>query len=138
VQGLKGIITKVKFDQSSHCWGHSGMFLAPKLRNHFRTPLDFAERRQSRLVCSFDAELQTEDGAREDVRVFNFSEAGFMLACRSRVNSGARVTLRLNDYGAFAARVLWCQANQVGGTFEEKIDADGLLRHLEERDLIAN
>lgn len=113
------------------------MQFAPRLKNRFRTPLDFSERREPRLMCSFDAEMVNGDGEVRPVRIFNFSRAGFMMASRVPVNSGARITLRLQDYGEARVRILWSQEMQTGGVFEDMIDADALLAHLEQRDQIA-
>ncbi len=113
------------------------MRFSPTLKNRFRTPLDFLERREPRLVCSFDAELLGEGDGRHPVRIFNFSKAGFMMAGQWPVNSGARVILRLQDFGEARARILWSQDKQSGGVFEDAIDADALLTYLEEREELA-
>ncbi len=113
------------------------MQFSPRSKNRFRTPLDFSERREPRLVCSFDAELTGDDQQRRPVRIFNFSKVGFMMAGRSPVNSGALVTLRLQDFGEARARILWSQDTQSGGVFEDMIDADALLAYLEQSEEFA-
>lgn len=60
-----------------------------------------------------------------------------MMAGRTPVNSGARVTLRLQDFGEARARILWSQAMQCGGVFEDMIDAEALLTYLEKNEQCA-
>jgi hypothetical protein len=107
------------------------MHNSPYYRNRFRTPLDFKERKDARLVCSFDAALALDGGAPHPVRIFNFSRAGFMLACTMSINSGARVSISLQGYGEARARILWYQGERAGGVFDDALDVDALVRHLE-------
>jgi hypothetical protein len=113
------------------------MHTPPQYKNRFRTPLDFQQRKDARLVCSFNAELARDGEAPYPVRIFNFSRAGFMLASTTPINSGARVSISLQGYGEARARILWYQGERAGGIFDEALDVDALVSHLEQLDAIA-
>ncbi len=108
--------------------------LMPRSRTRFRTPLDFVARRLPRTVCSFDTVASTQTDEELPVRVFNFSEQGFMLACSKPLPSGARITLTLQGIGEAEARILWSREVQAGGEFMTPIDVERLLAAVEEMD----
>ncbi len=103
----------------------------PLRKRRFRTPLDFISRNAPRMVCSFDTVMATADNPALPVRIFNFSEAGFMIACPATLNSGAEITLSLHGLGDTPARILWARNSQAGGRFKDPIDVEKLISEVE-------
>jgi PilZ domain len=103
----------------------------PVRRTRFRTPLDFIARRLPRMVCSFDTVIKTADETAVPVRVFNFSEGGFMIVCPETLRSGTEITLSLHGLGDTKARILWASDSQAGGVFKDPINVDQLINEID-------
>lgn len=97
----------------------------------FRTPLDFVDRRWERTYLSFETILSGDGNLCMPVRVINFSEGGFLIACDHKVKSGDLVVLELIGVGAVTGRVAWAAQGRVGGTFEDKLKVADLIAALE-------
>jgi hypothetical protein len=108
-----------------------GIENVPLRKRRFRTPLDFIARRLPRMVCAFDTVMATADDPALPVRVFNFSEAGFMIVCPAGLHSGAEVSLSLHGLGDTRARILWARDCQAGGVFKQPIDVDKLIDEID-------
>jgi PilZ domain len=103
----------------------------PLRKTRFRTPLDFIARRLPRMVCSFDTVIKTADETAVPVRVFNFSEGGFMIVCPETLRSGTEITLSLHGLGDTKARILWASDSQAGGVFKDPINVDQLINEID-------
>ena len=97
----------------------------------FRTPIDYVDRKWARTYLSFETKLETQDASRAAVRVINFSNGGFLIACDKPLKRGEMVQLAMNGLGKVTGRIVWSEKGRAGGSFETAIAANDLVEIIE-------
>ena len=97
----------------------------------FRTPIDYIDRKWPRTYLSFETKLETQDASHAPVRVINFSNGGFLIACDKPLKRGEMVQLEMNGLGKVNGRIIWSDKGRAGGTFESAIAANDLVEIIE-------
>lgn len=97
----------------------------------FRTPIDYVDRKWARTYLSFETNLETQDASHAPVRVINFSNGGFLIACDKPLKRGEMVQLEMNGLGKVTGRIIWSDKGRAGGTFETAIAANDLVEIIE-------
>jgi hypothetical protein len=108
---------------------------SPRSPARFRTPLDFVDRRDTRLVFSFASLMSLSDCGDITLRVLNFSEAGFMAECSEKLSVGTSMQIKLPRQGMVAGHILWSRAGRIGCAFAARINVDQLVQDLETLEL---
>jgi hypothetical protein len=101
-----------------------------------RTPLDYVNRKWERIYLSFETKLSTYSGLFVAVRVINFSDGGFLLACEERLKRGEPVIIELTGLGEVTGRIAWSFGGRAGGSFDDMIRAQALIEAIESQQII--